>query len=84
MKENTQEKGLIQVNEKSIFYKIKLYFKNLFVKKEKDVQCAGNCEIGEHEKDSFLEELKNIENEETRLLSLQKQYHDDVKYKKKT
>ena len=27
MKENTQEKSLVQVNEKSIFYKIKSFFR---------------------------------------------------------
>ena len=32
MKENTQEKSLVQVNENSIFYKIKKFFKNLFNK----------------------------------------------------
>ncbi len=32
MKENTQEKSLVQVNENSIFYKIKSFFRNLFNK----------------------------------------------------
>ena len=30
MKENTQEKSLVQVNENGIFYKIKKFFRNLF------------------------------------------------------
>ena len=30
MEKNTQEKSLVQVNENSIFYKIKRFFKNLF------------------------------------------------------
>ena len=29
MKENTQEKSLVKVNENSIFYKIKSFFRNL-------------------------------------------------------
>lgn len=80
MKENTQEKSLIQVNENSIFYKIKSFLKNLFKKnnntidnysviKEKD-----RSEKNSNKKDSFLENIKNIENEETKLLKIQKQY----------
>ena len=34
MKDNTQEKNLIERNENSIFGKIKNFFKNLFGKKE--------------------------------------------------
>ena len=34
MKENTNEKSLVKVNENGIFYKIKQFFKNLFHKKE--------------------------------------------------
>ena len=30
MKDNTQEKSLMVVNENSIFYKIKNFFRNLF------------------------------------------------------
>ena len=33
MDNNTQEKGLIALEEKGIIYKIKLFFKNLFNKK---------------------------------------------------
>ena len=32
MRDNTQEKSLITVNENSIFYKIKNFFRNLFYK----------------------------------------------------
>ena len=34
MKDNTNEKSLMSVNEKSLAYKIKSFFKNLFHKKE--------------------------------------------------
>ena len=37
MKDNTQEKNLIERNENSIFGKIKNFFKNLFGKKEVEV-----------------------------------------------
>ena len=79
MKENTQEKSLVQVNENGIFYKIKSFFKNLFnrnntnnnyaiVKEDKSIVESENT------KNAFIESIKNIENEETKLLKLQKQY----------
>ena len=82
MKENTQEKLLVQVNKKSIFYKIKSSFKNLFHKNieiEKnninEKNTDNNIKI-EEKKSEFLESIKNIENEETKLLELQKQYRN--------
>ena len=79
MKENTQEKSLVQVNENGIFYKIKSFFKNLFnrnntnnnyaiVKEDKSIVESENT------KNAFMESIKNIEDEETKLLKLQKQY----------
>ena len=78
MKENTQEKSLVQVHENGIFYKIKSFFKNLFnrntttnydiVKEDKSIVESENT------KNAFMESIKNIENEETKLLKLQKQY----------
>lgn len=80
MKENTQEKSLVQVNENSIFYKIKRFFKNLF-NKNKDTTDnyviieETNCSSENvNKKSSFMESIKNIEDEETKLLNLQKQY----------
>lgn len=73
---NTNEKSLIQVNENSIFYKIKRFLKNLFHKKEITVSnelIKEKVEI-EDKKTTFIESLKNIENEETLILKLQKQY----------
>lgn len=76
MRENTQEKGLVKINEKSIFYKIKSFFRNLFGRKENNIEPVLNDEIKEEDnKNSFMEDIKNIENEETKLLKLQKQYH---------
>lgn len=80
MKENTQEKSLVQVNENSIFYKIKKFFKNLF---NKNSEITNNYTIieeqkvnleNENKKKYFMESIKNIENEEIKLLKLQKQY----------
>ncbi len=81
MKENTQEKSLVQVNENSIFYKIKSFFRNLF-RKNKFVSEVNAIENNteniaterENTKNSFMESIRNIEDEETKLLKLQKQY----------
>ena len=69
MEENTQEKNLIEKEEKiNLFGKIKNFFKNLFSKKQVVVE----------EKDEpindFRESIKMTEAEETQLLDLQKRY----------
>jgi len=80
MKENTQEKSLVQVNENSIFYKIKSFFRNLFHRKQvvNEVNIIENNieepTEKENTKNSFMEDIKNIEDDETKLLKLQKQY----------
>ena len=80
MKENTQEKSLIKVNENSIFYKIKNFFRNLFHKKEIINNVSDLAEPFEttteknEQKNAFMESIRNIEDEETKLLKLQKQY----------
>lgn len=80
MKENTQEKSLVQVNENGMFYKIKRFFKNLF-NKNKDttdnyaiIEETNSSSENENKKSSFMEFIKNIEDEETLILKLQKQY----------
>lgn len=80
MKENTQEKSLVQVNENGIFYKIKRFFKNLF-NKNKDttdnyavIEETNSSVKNKNIKSSFMESIRNIEDEETKLLKLQKQY----------
>ena len=79
MKENTQDKSLVQVNENSIFYKIKQFFRSLFYRTNSNVESINVTETTtinnqESNKSSFMEEIRNIENEETKLLKLQKQY----------
>ena len=80
MKENTQEKSIVQVHENVIFYRIKRFFKNLF---NKNTTTNNNYAIAkedksivesENTKNAFMESIKNIEDEETKLLKLQKQY----------
>ena len=82
MRDNTQEKSLIAVNENSIFYKIKNFFRNLFHKHKviesyTAIENSTNTPLEkENDKNSFMESIKNIENEETKLLNLQKQYRN--------
>lgn len=80
MKENTQEKSLVQVNKNGILYKIKKFFKNLF---NKNTNTTNNYNIieeteslvaSENKKNSFMESIKNIEDEETKLLKLQNKF----------
>ena len=86
MKENTQEKSLIKVNENSIFYRIKNFFKTIFndnksVENTSTIANSINNSIDkENEKNLFTESIKNIESEETKILKLQKQYRNgDIK-----
>lgn len=80
MKDNTQEKSLMVVNENSIFYKIKNFFRNLFHRnKTAESSSVIENEIEEsiekeNDRNKFIESIKNIEDEETKLLNLQKQY----------
>lgn len=79
MKNYNNENSLIKVNENSIFYKIKNFFKNLFGKKENKITPSENQilktqVIADNKRESFRETITNIENDETRLLKLQKQF----------
>lgn len=75
-KDNT-EKSLIKVNKNSIFFKIKNLFNKIFrerkykdnIKKENDHNLKDDIK-----KEQFREYIKNIENEETRLIKLQQKY----------
>lgn len=80
MRKNFNEKSLIVAKEESLFYKIKKFFLNLFRRKEiieNEPQIANidNNEIQiNNQKNAFIESIRNIENEETKLLKLQKQF----------
>lgn len=77
MRENTDEKSLVKINKNSIFHKIKKFFINLFNGNKENAN-ANEQIITEVKVDdkklAFMENIKNIENEETKLLELQKQY----------
>lgn len=79
MKENTDEKSLLKINENSIFYIIKQFFKRLFHKNDivdnaVTANVSSNITADEDKRNSFMEEIKKIENEETILLKLQEKY----------
>lgn len=78
MKENTDEKSLVKINENSIFYKIKRFFKNLLSKKKDAdnsiVEETTVIKQDEDKRNQFMEQIKKIEDEETILLKLQNQY----------
>lgn len=82
MKENTQEKALVELAENSIFYKIKNFFRKLFHQdiksKRSNIFKENTCSNvdREKEKNAFIESIRNVENEETKLLKLQKQYRN--------
>ena len=82
MKRNTQEKSLIPVDENGIINKLKTFFRNL-LKKNKPIKNTIIVEDkvnGEKNKNTFMESIKNVENEDTILLKLQKQYRNgDIK-----
>lgn len=76
MEENTQEKNLIEKNEKSIFGRIKNFFKKLFNKKENSVEneTVEESSASVKENNEFKEYIKMTEDEETKLLELQARY----------
>ena len=76
MKDNTQEKNLIERNEENIFAKIKNFFKGLFGKKVEEVNNVVNEDIEmEMEKsEAFRSDIRNIEVEEENIFELQRRY----------
>ena len=73
MEENTQEKNLIEKKE-SFFGKVKNFFMRIF--KKKDITKEVKEEIVEtvKENNEFDEYIKITEDEETKLLELQRRY----------
>ena len=75
MKENTQEKNLIKKNEDNLLGKIKNFFKKLFSKKNKVVEeQITESTISEENNSDFKESIKITEDEESKLLELQRRY----------
>ena len=82
MKENTQEKNLIEKQEKSLFGKIKNFFAKIFGKKVENSEVSeeeltNNPEIiNEEDNKEFKESIKveEVEDEEAKILDLQRRY----------
>lgn len=79
MKDNTQEKNLIERNENNIFGKIKNFFRNLFGKKDIEVNniVDENVEMEMEKSETFRSSLKDTENnDETNIFELQRRYRN--------
>lgn len=76
MGENTQEKNLIEKKENSFFGKIKTFFRNLFGKNNNENTVAETENNNAKENNDFKEYIKMTEDEETKLLELQRKYRN--------
>lgn len=79
MNRNNTKKSLIKVNKNNIFLLLKDLFNKIFnQKKYKDNIIEKNdYNLKENiRKEQFIEYIKNIENEETELIKLQKKYRN--------
>lgn len=76
MKDNTQEKNLIERNENNVFGKIKNFFKKIFGKKEENAKNKIEEVIKDdtEKNGGFKEYIKRTEDEETKILDLQRRY----------
>lgn len=82
---NSENKSLIKVDERSIFYRIKNFFRNSFGKNKINEYNnptvnpnVENIKQNQKIKSDFMDSIKNTENEETKLLKLQKQYEEGL------
>lgn len=80
---NKENNSLINVNKKGIIYRIKLFFINAFGrKKDKNTEIEPELKKEDitndatNKKEDFLKYIKNIEDEGTRLIKLQKEYEE--------
>lgn len=76
---NEENNSLMIVKEQNIFQKIKNFFKRLFGKEENSfntapVQSTQENTVPTNARTSFSETIRIVEDEETKLLKLQKQY----------
>lgn len=77
---NKEKKSLTKVNEESILSRIKAFIKILFGRKKMTVNNIEEVnrvnKSMEDRKEAFMDYIKNIEDDETKLNNLQKQYRD--------
>ncbi len=80
---NKEEKALINVNKNGIIYRIKTFFRNIFsgkktenIEVEPQLTKEDSNNVTTQKKEEFLKYIKNIEDEGTRLIKLQKDYEE--------
>lgn len=75
-----EEKSLVKINEDSFFNKIRIFIKKIFNKKDCNINNVKpvdeSLKSKDNRKQKFMEEVKKIEDEETKLLKLQQQFHN--------
>lgn len=71
--EKTKEESLTNVNKKGLMYKIKNFFQKISGNKNKEKNIN---EVQVVETANFKESIKNIKNDETELLELQKRFRN--------
>lgn len=76
MKDNTQEKNLIEKKENNFFGKIKNFFKNLFGKNDTELTSTidESVEMEMEKSDAFRSSIKNIDIDENNIFELQRRY----------
>ncbi len=76
MKDNIQEKNLIEKNEDNIFGKIKNFFKKIFGKKQENDENKVNEDVLIEAEKSYIfrDYIRKTEDEETELFDLQQRY----------
>lgn len=80
MNNNVEEKALRKIEKQNILYKIKVFLKSFFKRKnikiefEEKRKSDNMLENNSEQNSLFRNTIKNIEDDETRLLKLQRQY----------
>lgn len=74
MNNEVEKKLVVEPENKNLFSKIKMFFKNLFKGKNNLNKSLENDKMSED--NSFWNTVNNVENEETELLKLQIKYRD--------
>lgn len=73
---NTKEESLTNVNEKGIFYKIKMFFRKMTGKDSKKEEITYQKTEVKEETNSFKENIRNSENSHAELLKLQQRFRN--------
>ena len=75
----TKEESLTNVNKKNIFTKLKMFFKRIIGNKEQinnsNIETENEINANREER-NFKESIKNIEDNQTELLQLQKKFRN--------